>query len=77
MAVLLLYVVPPFDRRKINCDRVPYSLVDKALKGDDKIDAIEANLATIVDGGLKRAFDLKNTYQLELKAQPNLLVFID
>ena len=52
MAVLLLYVVPPFDRRKINCDRVPYSLVDKALKGDDKIDAIEANLATIVDGGL-------------------------
>ena len=77
MAVLLLFVILPSDRRKINCDRVPYSLVDKALKGDDKIDAIEANLATIVDGGLKRAFDFKNTYQLELKAQPDLFVFID
>lgn len=52
VAVLVLYVIPPFDSRKINCDRVPYSLVDKALKGDEKIDAIEANLATIVDGGL-------------------------
>ena len=77
VAVLFIYVVPPFDRRKINCDRVPYSRVDKVLKGDDKIDAIEANLATIVDGGLQRAFDFKNTYKLELKSQSDLFVFID
>ena len=47
---LVAYMMLSIDKKKIKCDRVPYGLVDETLKGDDKIDAIQANLDNILNG---------------------------
>ena len=77
VAVLLIFVFKIFDKQKIKCDRVPYGLVDEALKGADKIDAIQANLAAIVDGDLQKTYKIGDTYQLELQSKQDLFIFVD
>ena len=79
VAVLALFVFnKTIDiKKKIKCDRVPYGIIDETLKGDDKINAIQANLDTIIDGNLTKGFTFGHTHQIELQAQTDLFVFMD
>lgn len=75
--MVLFIVAPPIARRQIKCDRVPTGIIDKLKGDDDKIEAIEANLASIQDAGTFKNYTTGSTYKIELESLRDLYVFMN